>query len=666
MAGSRKNAAAEQVPRTPLWEAWPWVLLARLLVLAFVLLILLRMSGWLEGLELAAYDQFLKWRAGEDTTQSPRVTIVAIDDRALEDWSWPVPDGRLAQIIAKLLEGGALAVGLDIYRDRPIPPGSEALNRLFAAEDRLVGIMKFALPGEAGIAPPSAITSPTRIGFSDSLVDRDGRVRRGLLYLSDGEKVATSLALQLALKRLAPEGIRPAPLAGDTAGFRLGAVKLVSLPGSFGGYHAADSGGLQFAFDYRLSPQAIDWVLARDLLAGRVPSERLRDRVVVLGIASGAVKDPFILPLTGRAEGGAAYGIELHALALDQLLRMALGLSAPTRAPTAGFEWLVILGLGLASLLPGLLLRGAGALLALAAIGMGGTLLGSYIAFLYGWWLPLVPMVFALLATSLSLISARVTWERRQRAVISQLLAIQGSPELARQLWRQRGLFLSGLKPRPLRLTATILFADLVGSTALSDDLSPEALMTTVSDYLAAMAEAATRYGGFIEKFTGDGVMVVFGAPVPRETTAEIARDARNAANCALAMEDALVKLNQDLKDGAALRMRVGIATGPVSAGTVGSRARNQYTVIGRAANLAARLESLEKENPAFNHDEAGEVLICRILLSKGTAQHLAPGQALHPLGPLPVPGIEERAEVFRLTGQAQAPEPSAEEGERT
>ncbi|HEU5317184.1 MAG TPA: adenylate/guanylate cyclase domain-containing protein, partial [Chloroflexota bacterium] len=147
------------------------------------------------------------------------------------------------------------------------------------------------------------------------------------------------------------------------------------------------------------------------------------------------------------------------------------------------------------------------------------------------------------------------------------------------------------------RRLVTVLFADLSGSTALAERLDPEDLRRILGSFFAALAQQIQRYEGTVDKYIGDAVMAVFGAPVAHED------DAARAISAALGMQAAITRLNDDLEraHGVRLRLRVGINTGEVVAGLLAGDVQSAYTVVGDTVNTAQRIESAAP---------AGEVLV--------------------------------------------------------
>jgi adenylate cyclase len=200
------------------------------------------------------------------------------------------------------------------------------------------------------------------------------------------------------------------------------------------------------------------------------------------------------------------------------------------------------------------------------------------------------------------------------------------SPAVARRIQEQT----AGLEDAQSR-EVTVLFCDLRGFTRLGEKLSSTALVTLLNDFHSRMVESVFACGGTLDKYMGDGLMAYFGAPLPQ------ADHARQAVLCALAMQDRLDHLNgeRQRKGEPALRMGIGIHTGPAVIGSIGAPHRREFTAIGDTVNLASRLEQLTK---AF-----GEA----ILVSEETRQQLGEGLVCRPLRAVRIRGKADRVKIF-------------------
>ena len=176
--------------------------------------------------------------------------------------------------------------------------------------------------------------------------------------------------------------------------------------------------------------------------------------------------------------------------------------------------------------------------------------------------------------------------------------------------------------------------------------MDPAAVMVWINSYIDAMTRIAEDHGGIVDDFAGDGIKVNFGVPVPRTCDADIDKDARQAVQCALAMGAALSNLNAQWQeqDYPTERLRIGIMTGPVIAGSVGSAQRMSYTTVGDTVNIAARLESFDKAR--FKEDIASEY---RILIGEPTWKRLGPGYSSDCIGSHRLRGRNGQVTIYRL-----------------
>jgi class 3 adenylate cyclase len=180
-------------------------------------------------------------------------------------------------------------------------------------------------------------------------------------------------------------------------------------------------------------------------------------------------------------------------------------------------------------------------------------------------------------------------------------------------------------------LEVTVLFSDIRGFSTMAERLSAREIAEIVGRHLGAMAEVVTDHGGTIDKFQGDAVMVIFGAPDP------LPDHASRALRCAIAMQHRQAELNSqgwgdaDVND---LQVGIGVNTGLVIAGAVGGGGRLEYTVVGDAVNVASRLQS---------EAEGGQIV------ASATTVAAADGIECEPIGPRIVKGREEPVEVFRV-----------------
>jgi adenylate cyclase len=623
---------------------------------AFAGVTLLRAVGGLEPLELALYDYEIR-RAAQAPISEPPITLVLIDEADIRRHGHPLRDETLTTLIGTILAANPRALGVDLYRDLPVPaaetgrsPDYEALGRAVAADDRVVMTMKFPDPDGRGTPPPRFLDTDAQVGFSDLPVDAGGTIRRGLLYLWEGERPRMSLALQLALRYLAAEGIRPAADPEEPDQLLLGATVLPPLDGHFGPYADVDAAGYQFLLDFRWGSRAIPAYRTSQLLDGEFDPARLRDRIVIIGTAAVSVKDSFYTPLSRGAGGATSYGAALHAQAAHQLIRYAHGegrpLSSPSTAATVG--WILLWSLIGAGL--GLWNRSL-PLQALSLLGLLALILGlGHVLFAQGWTIAGVPALLVLVLSAGSVVAMLAALERAERAELSGLFSRFQGPAVADEIWRRRAEFM-GEDGRPVsrRVVLTALMSDLEGYTAASEKMEPEVLMSWVNEYMNSMAALVEEYGGVVDDYAGDGIKANFGFPVPSIGEEETRADAVAAVSCALAMGKRMEQLNEswrerDLPTG---RCRVGIFTGPAVVGCIGGDRSLKFTSVGDTVNTAARLEGFAKDD--FLSSEKGTAW--RILIGQRTMQLIGEAFEVVDIGAHALKGKDEPVPIHRVFG---------------
>jgi adenylate cyclase len=214
-------------------------------------IIALRSFGILESLELAAYDLCIRLRP-DSSGPDPRIVLVAVtEDDIRKQGHWPLTDETLAQALEILSQSQPRAIGIDIYRDIPVPPGHDRLNAILTKNSRIIVTTKFAADSASVIPPPPVLKNTDQVGFNDIPIDSDGIVRRGLLMMDDGERTLYSFSLRQALLYLKAEGIMPQPDSSNPDYLRLGKTTLRPFESNDGAYVGADAGGYQVLLDFK-------------------------------------------------------------------------------------------------------------------------------------------------------------------------------------------------------------------------------------------------------------------------------------------------------------------------------------------------------------------------------------------------------------------------------
>jgi adenylate cyclase len=423
------------------------------------------------------------------------------------------------------------------------------------------------------------------------------------------------------------------------------------LASNDGGYVGADTRGYQFLLDFREARSSFPSFPLTTLLSEEIAPKAIKDKIVLVGVVAESVKDFFYTPYSqGLYAKQQIPGIALHAHIVSQLLRSGLEGSMPVTTMSEWDEGCWVLLWSVLGGLLGLWVRSPWRFLLLAASGLLTLSLVVYCAFLRGWWIPLVPPAMTWLISATILTAYMSNQEKGQRALLMQLFAKHVSPEIAEAVWQQREQFLRGGRPRSQELMVTVLFSDLKGFTSASEQMNPQTLMDWLNTYAETMSQLVIEHGGVIDDYAGDGLMADFGIPLARTTEAEISQDAKNAVNCALAMERELNRLNVLWQEQRlpTMGMRIGIFTGPVVAGSLGSAQRLKYTIIGDTVNIASRLESFEKDLVDQNFTQS----TCRILIGEATLQYLDHQFKTQRIGEVSLKGKAQKITVYRVVGR--------------
>jgi adenylate cyclase len=597
----------------------------------------LRLVGALEPMELAAHDGALRARPAAPLDR--RLVIIDETEDDLARFGHPLSDRILARAIGRALDLGVQFVGVDKFRDIPVPPGTGELERLLARSPRVLWGYQFGGNGVRRIPPPRALAAGAQTGFIDVIVDRGGVVRRALLYLDDGGTPQPSLALRLALAHLAPQGIAPRPDPSDPDLLRLGRAVLPPLERNDGGYAGTDAAGYQVLLDYGGAPARFASVTLGELLDGKADARLLAGRIAILGSSAESLKDYFHTPFSA-ADGELITGAELQAHQVSQLVRYALGEARPVRTLPEALE-VLLLALACVAGLGAWLASRASWLALLIAAGIALLVAAWLACAAAAVWFPVVPVAAGFLLTASVSAGQRALREARERAELMAIFARHVAPDVAHELWERREE-LGGNFAAPRRLEATVLFADIHGYSTVAELLTPEALAPWLNEFIAPLADAIVAHRGVIRQYVGDAVMAVFGAPIPSTSREQLDRDARTALACALEMRRRLAAVNARMRAAGrpTAGLRIGLHSGPMVGCNIGTRERVEYAVVGDAVNVAARVQSLPL--PYADEGDAG-----RILLS-GETRALLGEAALEALGTFTVKGRAQPVEVFR------------------
>lgn len=315
-------------------------------------------------------------------------------------------------------------------------------------------------------------------------------------------------------------------------------------------------------------------------------------------------------------------GVELHATFLDNLLTADFMRDTP--AGTVGLLTLLLAALGAVSVRLG---RAAWQNLVVFAVLLPIPMLLGLLAYTRGQWLPVVVQYTALAPALVAALAVNFATEGRQKRFIKGAFRQYLSPVVIEELVQHPERLKLGGETRELSL----FFSDVKGFTGISEHLSPQQLTTLLNDYLTAMTDVIYAHGGTVDKYEGDAIIAFWNAPLAQTD------HAHRAVSAALQCQHRLAELNPSFRDriGADLTQRIGINSGPVVVGNMGSRQRFNYTFLGDAGNLASRLEGINKQFGTA------------ILISEATRRQLDKSVAVRELGLVRVVGRREPVRVF-------------------
>lgn len=586
-----------------------------------LLLCLLRVPLMLQA-DRHIYDLFLRWSAGGVPAAAP--AIVDIDEASLMQYGqWPWPRHLLATLTKKLTEAGAAAIGFDILfaeTDRTSPLHlRQSLREHFGVDVTVSGLPDYlhdndalfahvlrqspsvlgiflrfgtihnstelntALPVSEGVvermpvnAPPArekifaaheatlplpVLRDTAPVGIINVAPDADGIVRAvPLLGLWQG-RVLPSLPVRVLMRGL---GIRTLILEGNADG--LAAVRM-------GAYTVPVTPQGLFLTPFRGGRRTYPYFSAMDILQDRIPKEELQGRLLFVGTSAAGLLDIRASPLDAILPG-----VEIHAAVLDSILSKR-ALIHPAWAPGAQ-----VLAITAACIIVTLLLSLAAPVVYLPITGilLAGSVGGAWQLFVQGYFFSPLYSIVCVLTLAVGILIIRFWQETSQRRRLRQSFMRYVAPDMVDRIVERGEAVLSGEERE-----ATLMFTDIRGFTSLSEKLTPDQVVAMLNRYFTPMTAIIRKSGGTVDKFIGDAIMAFWNAPL------DVPQHEFHAVQCALHMQAALKALNNDLQAelGLTLRMGVGVHTGKVYVGNMGSAELLDYTCIGDTVNLASRLE---------------------------------------------------------------------------
>jgi CHASE2 domain-containing sensor protein len=371
-------------------------------IAALALVIFLRWMGWLQSIEWATLDFFLRLRPPEAIDE--RVVIIGIDEQDIQRiGDYPIPDREIAQLLRTLQKYQPRAIGLDIVRDLPVEPGHSELVAAFKDIPNLIAVEKVLPPA---INPPPDLP-PEQIGFVDYLADYDGKVRRAILGTyrpEDDRKYAFSLPLRLAETYLKAEGIELDNGVRDREAMRFSSTELPRFFSHSGGYVGAEDFGVQLLLNFRSGRQRFRTLSLQEIHKletekGKSPvlHNILSGNIVLIGVTAPSVRD-FIntSAIANLQPPGKIYGVEFHAHVTSQIVSAVLDGRPVLKTWFQGGEYLWIISWGFLAIYLGRLTQSPWKSFLNIALASLVLVSISYAFILKGWWIPVIPALLIL------------------------------------------------------------------------------------------------------------------------------------------------------------------------------------------------------------------------------------------------------------------------------
>ena len=584
-----------------LTASWRVLLAGSLAGLAVVVLATVNPLRFFEIAELKALDAQFSIR-GPKTPASP-IVVVTIDEDDFDglNLAWPWPRAMHAKFLDLVGRGNPAAIGMDILFTEPSLHGPSDDVALGAAvdriRDRIVLAAALTTVGDASFVkqalnpPIPEIRGKAAFGSADYDSDADAFVRRATLRRDFQDR--------------------------DWLGFDMLIFRLAEKAGLA---RAAAPSGHELLINYRGGPGTFPMVAYHRIVTGEVPPEVFAGKIVLVGATTPTLHDIFPTPFASQS---GMPGVEIHAHTLETLLqgiplRRASRLLVPVVAvlAAAGAAWT------------------ATALRPLPAFGIvaaaiGGYLAASHAAFLWArYWVEVVPVPLALLATYAGTVAKNFTQEQREKRRLSRFF----SPDVVAEIIRHK----DDSKLAATRRRVTVLFSDIRGFTSMSEKMQPEEVVTFLREYLTVMTEAVFKHGGTVDKYIGDAIMALYNVPL------EAPDHALRAVRTALEFQERVRPLGERFaaRHGGHLACGVGIHTGDAVVGTIGSEQRLEYTAIGDTINLGSRLEGITKE------------FSVPIIISEGTYVEVREHFAVRDLGEVTVKGKAIPVKIYAVLGE--------------
>ncbi len=630
-------------------------------IVAVLLAYILSLTDTLQILELKFLDMRYELRGPVVPEDNP-IVILAIDDQSDEATAhrWPWPRSYFAHVIENLNEAGAAVIGVDVIFDQPdkySPENDDELSRVLAENDNVVlagKLLRSTQRKYSTIIPPyeKFQVNDTPWGIVAIEADADGFYRRYLVADAHQDSMFGSFAAHImSLYNNDPD----LELENNPGAFIVNdrIIPKYEQSGMLINFHGPAYSFQYYSFVNVLDDSEFDINLDYDLDVFDDPGDvefglppglkytgELKDKIVLIGATMQELHDNFPTPFLeytddqGNPVKVEMPGVEIHANALLTMMNNNYLYQVPFFTHILIVVLAIVLVWLITRFLPTLWSTIVAVLLVLGyiALSMGLFLSDSLVMPMVN---PILVIVFAYVGHTVY----QYLETQREKKVLRGAFAHYVPEGVVQEIINNPDKLQLGGEER----VVSVLFSDVAGFTSISEKLTPRELVTLLNEYLTAMTDIVLANNGIIDKYEGDAIMAEFGVPVPYEEHPQA------ACRTALQMQKKLAQMREKWKaEGRpALQARVGINTGEVIVGNMGSQTVFDYTVMGDHVNLGARLEGANKFYDTL------------IMISEFTYEYVKNDFYTRPLDLIKVKGKDKPIEVFELIAERDEKLPS-------
>lgn len=569
----------------------------------------------MNGVENKINDFFIQKKVASRPYKSQNVIIIDVDEDSLEKiGQWPWGRDKIARVLDNLNEAGVGIVGLDItfaqkdgkspstmfdnHQEYPRPKNvknyDDILANSLATTPSIMGIMMYfeqmdrsseqhdyRMPittafneiNTSSLMNAQVIISNLPVlqnsgyssGFLNTLPDPDGIIRYIPMIIANDENIFPSLSLEIARLIFGAERI---DVHNDEFGvFGISLGDLLIDTDDLGRYLVNYKGGID----------SYEYISAYDIYTNNFDKEKIKSKVALIGTTALGLVDNRSTPI------GLLPGVQIHAMAIDNILQQDYMVKANNGYVDILIMLFIMVGLVFSFLLKRLIIS--------IGVCLSIIVFVSYTSYLYfieqNILISLIYPITSWAITFIIFILYKVFSEQKQKEKIGKMFSKKVSKKVMENLLSQE-VALGGTQQKEV----SVFFSDIRGFTSMSEKLSPARVVELLNEYMTPMADIIDKYNGTVDKFIGDAIMAYWNAPYDLKNHADF------CLQSSIEQIKALRRMQKDfeIKYGSKLDIGIGINTGEVVVGDIGSSGRSDYTVIGDTVNLASRVESLNKQ----------------------------------------------------------------------